>query len=242
MENKNKSIIYFLLAGIKKVLFDGVTVIVPLTVTVLILIWVFHLVDNVLQPIIVAVYGQPITGLGFIVLLELMLLAGIMVNSTIGSRFLEAMDALYAKIPIFSTIYFAIKPVTEVIVGSGINKGAFRKVVFVEWPVKGMKTIAFVTKEQTDPKGRRLYSVYIPTSPTPQTGFYMIAHEEQVSQTDISIDEAMKMVISAGIISPGIVDVDRIFGGVVEESKIIISPKKRRPRKPREPGNGKVKG
>jgi uncharacterized membrane protein len=71
-----------------------------------------------------------------------------------------------------------------------------------------MKAIAFVTKEQTNSKGERLFSVYIPTSPTPQSGFYMIAHEDQVSNTDIGVDEAMKMVISAGIISRGVMDID----------------------------------
>jgi uncharacterized membrane protein len=231
MENHNKTIVYLLLTGIKKILLDGLTVVVPLTVTILILIWVFHLVDNVLQPIIEAIYGRPFTGLGFIILLELLVLAGIMVNSNIGARLLKAFDSLYARLPIFSTIYFAIKPITEVIVGSGINKGAFRKVVFVEWPTKGMKTIAFVTKEQMDSRGRRLYSVYIPTSPTPQTGFYMIAREAQISQTDIGVDEAMKMVISAGIISPGILDFDTLYGGVIEKGEAINSPKKRRSRK-----------
>jgi uncharacterized membrane protein len=233
MENQSKAIIYLLLTGIKKILLDGMTVVVPLTITILILIWVFRLVDNVLQPIIEAIYGQPFTGLGFVILLELLILAGIMVNSNIGSRLLKAFDSLYARLPIFSTIYFAIKPITEVIVGSGINKGAFRKVVFVEWPTKGMKTIAFVTKEQMDSKGHRLYSVYIPTSPTPQTGFYMIAREDQITQTDIGVDEAMKMVISAGIISPGILDIDKLYDGVVEKGDATSSPKKRQSRKPK---------
>jgi uncharacterized membrane protein len=232
MENQSKAIIYLLLTGIKKILLDGLTVVVPLTITILILIWVFHLVDNVLQPIIEAIYGRPFTGLGFIILLELLILAGIMVNSNIGSRLLKAFDSLYARLPIFSTIYFAIKPITEVIVGSGINKGAFRKVVFVEWPTKGMKTIAFVTKELVDSKGHRLYSVYIPTSPTPQTGFYMIAREDQISQTGMGVDEAMKMVISAGIISPGMLDIDKLYGGGVEKGEATSSPKKRRSRKP----------
>jgi uncharacterized membrane protein len=231
MVKRGESIVSFLLRGIKNVLFDGVAIIVPLAITVLVLVWVFRLVDNVLQPVIVAVYGQPITGLGFFVLLELLLLAGVMVNSTIGSRFLQAMDSLYARIPIFSTIYFAVKPVTEVIMGTGINKGAFRRVVYIEWPIKGQRSIAFVTKELTDPKGRRLYSIYVPTSPTPQSGYYMIAHEEQVIQTNISIDEAMKMVISAGIISPGAADTDTPPSGGTEKGGAKAGPKKRQPRK-----------
>ncbi len=207
MENRKRVYTYPLLTGLKKYLLDGLTVIVPVVVTVLLLVWLFDVIDGVLQPFIRDIYGRAVTGLGFLAILELVLLAGIMVNSRAGRSVLKVTDSGLAKMPIFGSIYFAIKTMMESLVGAGVNKHAFRKVVFVEWPSGGMKTIAFITNEQEDPQGRKLYSVYIPTSPTPQSGFYMIAYDGQVSPCDLGVDEAMKMVISAGMVSRSVMDI-----------------------------------
>ncbi len=207
---KRKRVVYPLLNGLKRYILDGVAVVAPLAITVLLLVWIFRTLDSVLQPAVSLALGEPVTGLGFLLLLEIVLLAGLIVNSRPGRNAVKGFDSLCGRLPIFSPIYSAVKPIIENVVGAGVNNRAFKRVVFVEWPAPGMKTIAFITNEQHTSHGELLYSVYIPTSPTPQSGFYLIVREQMVYPSEISVEEAMKMVISAGIISRGIVDVDEV--------------------------------
>ena len=86
------------------------------------------------------------------------------------------------------------------------NKAAFRDVVLIEFPRQGMKTIGFVTNEMKDKKGKKLLAVYVPTAPMPTSGFFQIVSEDMVIPTDISVDQAMQMVISSGMVSPETID------------------------------------
>jgi uncharacterized membrane protein len=210
MRKPNESLWHWMLGRLRTYFLAGLFVVVPLAVATLVLIWVFNSVDNILQPIISSILGRHIVGLGFVVTIVLVFIAGIIASNFIGRKILHYTDAVLKRVPIFRQLYTGAKQVMESISGAGLNKAAFRKVVFVEFPLPGMKTIAFVTNEQTDPEGNKLYSIYIPTSPTPTSGYYMIATADKVNPSDISVDEAMKMIISAGIIGPKIVDIDKI--------------------------------
>jgi uncharacterized membrane protein len=200
--------------ALRKYFLAGVVVVVPVAAAILALIWVFTTIDNILQPVIGWVirlfdpgYSGKITGLGFVATVILILVAGVVASDYVGHRVIKYSESFLTRVPVFRQIYSAVKQVVESITGLGMNKEAFRKVVFVEFPLAGMKTVGFVTNELVDPKGVKLYSLFIPTSPTPTTGYYMIATSDRVHPTNISVDEAMKLVISAGIIAPPIVEV-----------------------------------
>jgi uncharacterized membrane protein len=202
------------LAALRKYFLAGVVVVVPIAAAILALIWVFTTIDNILQPALSAIirwfepgYSGRITGLGFVVTIVLILVTGVVASDYVGHRMIKYSETFLARVPIFRQIYTAIKQVVDGITGLGMNKAAFRKVVFVEFPLAGMKTIGFVTNEMADPAGNKLYSLFIPTSPTPTTGYYMIATADKVYPTNLTVDEAMKLVISAGIIAPPIVEV-----------------------------------
>ena len=202
------------LAALRKYFLAGVVVVVPVAAAILALIWIFTTIDNILQPAIGWFirlfdpdYQGKITGLGFIATIILILVAGLAASDYVGHRVIKYSQSFLAKVPVFRQIYSAIKQVVESITGLGMNKAAFRQVVFVEFPLPGMKTVGFVTNEMNDIKGNKLYSLFIPTSPTPTTGYYMIASADKVYPTNISVDEAMKLVISAGIIAPPVVEV-----------------------------------
>ena len=204
-----------LLAPLRKYFLAGLVIVVPIAAAVWALVWVFNAIDSILQPVIRDViirwinpeyHGNGITGLGFIITILLIFLVGIIASNYVGHRFIKYSESLLSRVPVFRQIYSALKQVVEGITGLGLNKAAFRKVVFVEFPLAGMRTIGFVTNELTDTEGNKLFSVFIPTSPTPTTGYYMIATPDRIYSTNLNVDEAMKLVISAGIIAPQVLE------------------------------------
>ena len=202
------------LTALRRYFLAGVVVVVPIAAAILALIWVFTTIDNILQPPIGWIirlfdpgFTGKIVGLGFVVTAILILGTGVIASDYVGHRVIKYSEAFLAKVPIFRQIYSSIKQVVEGVTGLGMNKAAFRQVVFVEFPLRGMRTVGFVTNETADSTGKKLYSVYIPTSPTPTTGYYMIATADKVYPTNLSVDEAMKLVISMGIISPPVIEV-----------------------------------
>lgn len=180
----------------------GLLVTVPAALVVLALLWFFNTVDNILQPIIRAIFGQPITGLGFIVTIVLIYLAGILASNIVGKRLIQFAEAIVERLPVFKQIYNAAKQAMTSLSGLNKTRVAFREVVMVEFPRRGMWTVAFITNELHDSTGNKLISIYVPTAPVPTSGYFALVAEEEIRRTDISVDAAMKMVISSGIASP----------------------------------------
>jgi uncharacterized membrane protein len=179
----------------------GLIVIVPLGASILILIWVFTSIDNILQPVINRIAGQNITGVGFGVTIILIYLAGVIARNVVGKRILRWGNSLLNRVPIFKQLYRGITQIVESF--SAPDKTGFMQVVLVEFPQKGMRAIGFITNEITDKNGKKLISVLIPTAPNPTSGFLEIVKEEDVIRTQISVDAAVKMVVSAGRMMPG---------------------------------------
>ncbi len=202
---KRESAWHHFLLALRKYFLAGLVVVVPIAAAIWALVWIFTTIDNILQPAIRDVIikwinpdyqGNGIVGLGFAITIALILIAGVIASNYVGKRLIKFSESMLTRVPVFRQIYGAIKQVVEGITGLGVNKAAFRKVVFVEFPLKGMKTVGLVTNEMTDPAGHKLYSLFIPTSPTPTTGYYMIATADKVNPTNLTVDEAMKLVIS----------------------------------------------
>jgi len=188
---------------------DGLKLIIPLGVTILILVWVFDKVDGILQPVIRAIFGHNVPGVGLVVTILLILIVGVIVGSVAGRKLIHYGESILSKIPLVCQLYYSIKQIVESF--SSQDKGSFMRVVMIEFPKEGMKTVAFVTNEYADQSGKQMLNVFIPTAPNPTSGFLQIVAEEDVTPTDISIDDALKMVMSAGKVSAkGVTDG---FGG-----------------------------
>jgi len=187
---------------LRKYLVTGVLIMAPLAIVIYVLYWVFSSVDDMAQPAIEAVAGQKIPGLGFAIFLVLIYLVGIIASNYLGKRIVRFLESLITRVPAFRQIYAGAKQVVEGLTGSGLNKAAFREVVFVEFPRKGMMTMAFVTNVTTDESGQKLYVIYIPTPPMPTGGFFEMVTEDKIIHTDVSIDDGLKTIISCGIILP----------------------------------------
>ena len=213
MKKKGEPFRHWLIRSLRKHFLAGILVVVPLGIAIWILAWVFTSIDNILQPIIEGRLGYPIPGLGFGIAIILIYLIGIVAENIIGGRLIRFGESLLTRVPVFRQIYTGAKQVVEGLSGAGVNKAAFREVVFVEFPREGMQTIAFITSELTDKSGKKLFIVYVPTAPLPTSGYLVIVTEDKLMRTNIPIDEAMKMVISSGMILPTRLDIWEISKG-----------------------------
>ena len=180
-------------------LMAGILVVVPLAATILILKWLFEWVDDILQPIIRTVVGQPVYGLGFAITLVVIYVAGVIVSYFGGHSLIRFAESLLARVPIVKQMYGGIKQILEGFASP--RETGFMEVVLVEFPRKGIRTLGFITNEEYDSSGQKLLNVFIPTAPNPTSGFLEIMREEDVLRTDIPVDDALKMIVSAGRVS-----------------------------------------
>jgi uncharacterized membrane protein len=178
----------------------GILVVVPVGASILILIWVFTTIDNILQPIVRAIVGHNLPGVGFGVTVVLIYITGVIARNVIGNRLIRFGDSLMSRVPLFRGLYLGIRQIIESF--SAPKKTGFMQVVLVEFPRKGIRSVGFVTNEITDSDGRNLLSILIPTSPNPTSGFLQIVREEDIVRTRISVEDALKMIVSAGRMTP----------------------------------------
>jgi uncharacterized membrane protein len=177
----------------------GILVVVPLGASILILIWIFNGIDNILQPIIRAILGHNIPGVGFGITVILIYLAGVVASNIVGKKLISYWESLLARVPVFRQLYSGIKQILDSF--SAPRTTGFMQVVLVEFPRKGLRAIGFVTNELSTQSGEKLYNVFIPTAPNPTSGFLEIVGEEDMVRTKIPVNEALKMVVSAGRVS-----------------------------------------
>lgn len=204
---RSKSEVNKLGKSISRRFLTGLLVLVPIGAVVLILIWFFESIDNIFQPVIENIFGSKITGLGFGITVVLIYITGLFASNVIGKRLISWGESILMSIPVLKSLYGGTKQVVASISGAGIDKAAFREVVLVEFPRDGMQTIAFVTNEVKGEDGRKLLMIYIPTAPMPTSGYFEIVTEDKVVHTDISVDDAMQMVISSGMVSPKTINI-----------------------------------
>ena len=177
----------------------GLIVFVPVVVTVLIFVWAFNALDSILQPTIIYFWGQSITGLGVLAFILLILLAGFIASNILGKRLIRYGESLLSRIPFVGQLYRGIKEIVLSFSESG--KAGFLEVVLVEFPRKGIKAIGFVTSKHETKSGEKFSHVFIPTSPNPTSGFLEIVKDDEIVQTDLSVDDALKLIVSVGKVS-----------------------------------------
>ena len=208
MAKKKENRGQWLVRNLRNNFLAGFLVVIPLAVAIYIIVWLFIKIDNILQPVITdaITYFNPdyaeIRGLGFIAAILIIYIVGAITSNYLGKKIVNFSENLINRVPIFKQLYNGVKQVIEGLSGAGMNKAAFREVVFVDFPRKGMLAPAFVTNEFKGASGEILYGVYIPTSPIPTSGYFEIVAENEVIHTDLKIDECIKMVVSGGMIIP----------------------------------------
>lgn len=194
----------WILRKLRTTFIAGLIVVVPIGLTVWILIWIFNGVEELLAPVVAWVFerfgAEPITGVGFGITVALIFVIGIITTNVIGRRVVRWSESMLGKVPIARHLYVAFR---EVFRGfSEENANSFLAVVLVEFPIKGMWTVGFITYEDVDKNGKPIINVFIPLAPNPTSGFIEILHEEDIIRTSIPVEDALKMVISGGRMSP----------------------------------------
>jgi uncharacterized membrane protein len=178
----------------------GLIIVVPVAASVLILIWVFTSIDHILQPVIKAIAGHEITGVGFGVAVVLIWVAGVVTRNFIGRKLAHFGNNILMRIPVLRSLYSGIRQIMQTVATP--DKPSFLHVVLVEFPRKEIWTIGFVTKEIVTESGEKYLNVLIPTSPTPWSGFFQVVKERDVIRTRMSVEDAMKLIISGGMTAP----------------------------------------
>lgn len=184
----------------------GILVILPLGITIFILKFVFTALDNAVGPLgteathFIFHREVPIPGLGIIIFLLLLYLLGLVATNVLGRRLLRWGDRIFTAIPIVKKIYSASKQLTEAF---SINqKASFRQAVFVEFPQEESFVIGFITNEITDLTPQTKVTVFVPTAFIPPMGFLLFLPKERIIPSRLTIEEAVKAIMSLGIVTP----------------------------------------
>lgn len=178
----------------------GIITVVPIGATIWILYWIFRTVDDVLRPLIKVVWGDTVTGVGFGITILLIYLVGVIASNVVGKRLIRYGESALPWLPIVRQLYTGIKQILESF--SVPRENGLMQPVLTEFPRKGMRVIGFITNELCDEPGKKLFTVFIPTSPNPTSGFLQIVGEDEIVRLDISVENALKMIISAGRVTP----------------------------------------
>jgi len=189
--------------GFRAKIITGIVVLVPAVVTFLVLQMVFRWVDGLAQPFIKLVFQTrtDIPALGIALTLVVIWVAGVLASNVLGRRLIGHGDTLIARIPIIGSIYSPVKQFVETVVNR--NKNGFRQVVLAEYPSEGLWILGFATGEvKLDDSGTVGRCVFVPTSPNPATGWMVIFPRQKVRDTNLTVEEAMRLIVSGGIVIP----------------------------------------
>lgn len=204
-----------MMAAIRKYFISGLLVWMPIIITVFVIKFLVDLLSKSL--LLLPHYLQPdtllgfhIPGIGVILTLLVILSTGLFAANFIGIKLVQLGDSLMGRIPLVRSVYTGVKQVTETLFKPGGQ--SFRKVLMVEYPCPGVWSIAFQTGEVSDEiEGAvgedSMVSYFIPTTPNPTSGFLMMAPKAKVKELDISVDQALKFVISLGVVQPGAIPI-----------------------------------
>ena len=193
--------------GFRSKILAGVAILVPVVVTFLALRLVFLWLDGFAQPLIKRVFQRQadIPGLGIVLTLALIWLTGLLASNVLGRRLIGTGNSLLTRLPIIGSIYGPVKQFTETLVSTEKSRG-FRRVVLAEYPSQGLWSLGFVTGEVRFDDGKMGCCVFVPTSPNPATGWMVICPSEKLRDTRLTVEEAMQLIVSGGLVVPPSLD------------------------------------
>jgi uncharacterized membrane protein len=193
----------------KKYIITGLLIWIPLVIT----LWVLKLIVDVLDQTLLLLprefqtenwLGLHVPGMGVVMTLVIVFVTGLLTTNLIGARLVNFWHDILHRIPVVNSIYSSVKQISDTLFSS--SGQAFRKALLVQWPHPGMWTIAFLTGMPGGDVANHLkgdfVSVYVPTTPNPTGGYFVVVARKDVIELDMSVDEALKYIISMGVVPP----------------------------------------
>ena len=200
MDNTKKTHKNRLWRHLGKVFLAGTLAAIPLVGTYFVFRFLFDVLDGVFQPVIKFIFGRSLPGAGLVALIILVYLLGLLATNIFGRRLINWLDGVISRAPIIKYVYSGARQAVDSL--RGIGNMSFKRVVVVEFPKVGMYSMGFITGKPVDFNGQNKVPVFIPHTPNPMTGFLVLLSPEQIIDTQMTVEEAMKMVLSGGLISP----------------------------------------
>jgi uncharacterized membrane protein len=196
-------------ATFKRYFITGLLIWIPLVITVWVLSMIISVMDQSLLLLPKSVHpirllGFNIPGMGAVLTLATVFISGFLATNLIGQKLVRSWEQVLSRIPVVNSLYNAVKQVSDTILSP--NGNAFRKALLVEYPRKGSWTIAFLTGQPGGDVANHLQgdyvSVYVPTTPNPTSGFFLMMPTADVVELKMSVDEALKYIVSMGVVPP----------------------------------------
>ena len=201
----------------RKYIIAGLLVWLPLAITIWVLLWLLGLMDGMFSWLLTLIQAvvpvgadafieslRHVPGLSVLVMVAMMLTTGVFVTNIFGQWWVRQWDRVMGRIPIVNAIYSSVKQVSDTLFSSSGN--AFREAVLVQYPHAGSWTIAFVTGRPGGEVAAHLIgehvSLYVPTTPNPTSGFFLMLPRSQLRPLEMSVDQALKYIISMGVVVP----------------------------------------
>lgn len=203
MEQPRQSTLKRVNRHIRTRLISGMLLLIPVVVTILFIQFVVTGMASFLTPFVKRVPGisdQATMAVSTVLFVLLVYAVGVIAAHIMGRRLLGLGESVLLHIPVIRTIYAASKQVVDSF--SLSNRSTFKSAVLVEFPRKGSRAIAFVMGASRDRQGVPVYRVFVPTAPNPTSGFLLILREDQMRQTAMPVEEALKMIVSGGVLGP----------------------------------------
>lgn len=190
---------------LRRYLLVGLVVIAPVGITAYALAWVFNRLDAILGRPLERLLGLHVPGLGFVLLTLFVLLVGWLVHRAVGRQVLQWWNAAVVRFPLAGRVYNALSQIVQSVVGD--NRRVFRRTVLVQFPAADVWALGFITHEAPEALsalvGEPCVNVFVPITPIPHSGYLLIAPRRLVKETSLSVEEAMKLVVSMGALVPG---------------------------------------
>jgi len=187
-------------AFFKRITFAGLFAIVPLALTFYIIKIIIVFLDQLTAPIMARINFE-IPGFGLILTLLIIFALGIFVTNVLGRRLFSWGERLISSIPLVKNIYNTLKQITNAFSGATQTEN-YQRVIYIQYPRKELWTICFVTGESVDGSGEEYYHVFVPTTPNPTSGVFIIIPKKDAIEADLTVEEGLKAVISGGLLAP----------------------------------------
>jgi len=194
---------------VKKYFITGLLIWIPLAITFMVLAWTVGTLDQILLLLPNGyhpreLFGVDIPGAGVLFSVLLVFLTGLVAANVLGQKLVQLWEAILSRIPVVKSIYYSVKQVSDTLFSS--NGQAFRKALLVQYPREGAWTIAFLTGKPGGDAANHLHgdyvSIYVPTTPNPTSGFFLMMPRADVVELEMSVDEALKYIVSMGVVAP----------------------------------------